>query len=131
MTNMTRQAGRPSRYSSEEDAIILGTANASSEETNRQLVEHGFSERSPNAIKQRRWYLQHHAVRDADAPSSILGGEMELTQALTKRRQLQTELARAEQAAEKIRAELAVLNATVNELLDRLKGELEEGDGSE
>lgn len=127
MTDTARVTGRGMRYSPSEDAIILATAYRPAEETNRQLTEAGFEERSPNALKQRRHYLQHRSLQREDAPPTPkLEDEAELTKALLRRRQLNGELVKLDNAKERIKEQLVTLNASIQDLLDRLKEELEQ-----
>lgn len=113
---------RPTRYSPTEDAIILSTAHTAAEETNRQLREAGFEERSPNAIKVRRHYLQHRVPKPTTQEDK---DESALTAALVKRKRLTAELAANEQAQEQIKSQLAEVNAVIHGLLAKLKDELE------
>lgn len=122
---MANVVGRPSKYTAAEDNIIVLTANEPAEETNRQLVEAGYPERTPNAIKQRRYYLQQRGEPRVK-PTGRLKSEADLTKALVRRRQLNTELERIAAAETRVRENLAKLNANINEMLEELRTELED-----
>lgn len=116
------RGGRPPRYSEAEDAIILGTAHASAEETNRQLVEAGYESRSDNALKQRRYYLTKHGRADTTPSSST--GEEALQKALRRRRQLSLDLEKMESARTQLEAEIENCNSRILELMEQMKQSL-------
>lgn len=105
--------GRPSAYTPEEDAIILTTENELATEVNRRLVEAGYSERTPNAIKQRRAYLRKslgasyyptstvHGTRGSGKTAAVVQAQDEVARLALERAQLLTDI---ERMADELRA---------------------------
>ena len=112
--------GRTPSYKPAEDAIILTTSGMPAEETNARLVAAGFEERSPNALKQRRYYLRRNEV----GPGGDDGHASVLSATLARRRVLTLQLEQNAAEREQIEQHITAVNAEIRRLLGAVQEEL-------
>lgn len=106
-----------------EDAILMATAETSAETTNKRLRDAGFTERTANSIKQRRYYLRQQGPKSEARREGASLDEM-----LAARRALTERITATRSVLDQLRQELDELNARV---LDKLRSVEQEVGGDQ
>ena len=103
---------RPPSYTEDEDAILLATAGQEADYVNQRLTAAGFRPRSPEQLKQRRYYLS--------SATTVSDAELALERELRRRRELTKEQERLQRELDKVTEDIAVASRRIHELMTQV-----------